>query len=168
MATNPLVILGSARKDSDTRKLVDRLFKDKIFILADLLDYEINNYSYTHDYPGSDDFLKVVEQMIQHEQIVFATPVYWYAMSGIMKTFFDRLTDIITIHKNLGKQLAGKETFLLAVGSDDTLPVGFSEPFELTSAYFDMQFRATYYASTNAVKGKLPDIDTYLRLLHFD
>ena len=53
--------------------------------------------------------------MVQYEQIIFATPIYWYAMSAQLKTFFDRMTDLLTIHKPLGRQLRkGKKMFLIA------------------------------------------------------
>lgn len=67
--------------------------------------------------------------MLHDDKIIFATPVYWYSMSGLMKTFFDRLTDLVTIQKSVGRKLKGKETFLFAVGTDDLLPAGFTIPF---------------------------------------
>lgn len=166
MASKPLVILGSARKGSDTRKIVERLLNGRECVILDLLDFEISPYQYEGNYPVTDQFLEVVDQMVQHDRIVFATPVYWYAMSGLMKTFYDRLTDIVTVHKPLGRQLAGKETYLIAVGSDEALPQGFEVPVMKTSVYFGMQFRATYYASTKAINGVLPNPDEYLSLLH--
>ena len=42
---------------------------------------------------ADDDFLGVAEAMVDAEAILFATPVYWYSMSGRLKRFFDRLTD---------------------------------------------------------------------------
>ncbi|MCP4458779.1 MAG: NAD(P)H-dependent oxidoreductase [Cytophagales bacterium] len=38
-----------------------------------------------------------------------ATPVYWYSMSGIMKVFLDRIYDVLTIEKELGRKLHGKK-----------------------------------------------------------
>lgn len=46
------------------------------------------------------------------DNIVFATPVYWYAMSGRMKIFFDRFTDLLYTHKSIGKNLKGKKLFI--------------------------------------------------------
>ena len=165
MKNKPLVILGSARKSSDTRKLIEKLFQDKEIVLLDLLDYEIHPYNYHGKYPETDEFSKLVDLILEHEQLVFATPVYWYAMSGLMKTFFDRLTDIVTIQKPLGRRMAGKETFLLAVGAEEVLPPGFEEPFKLTSAYFRMNFKYTYYARTKTILGLLPEADVLLGLL---
>jgi len=85
---------------------------------------------------------------LQHRVVVFATPVYWYAMSGILKTFFDRLTDLVTVQKYSGRKLEGKSVFVLTVGSDEKLPDGFEIPFELTSQYFDMDYKGCIYHST--------------------
>lgn len=146
MHNSPLVILGSARKESDTRRFAEALFQGHEFRPLDLLDYKIAPYSYAHDYPVDDDFIKLSEILLQHRLIVFATPVYWYAMSGLMKDFFDRLTDLITIRKESGRQLRGKKTSLLVVGSDDELPHGFTVPFASTSRYLGMELIATAYA----------------------
>jgi hypothetical protein len=66
-------------------------------------------------------------------------------MSGQMKVFFDRFTDLITIRKTFGRQLAGKQTFLVATGSEQELPEGFEAAFRLTSDYFDMKFKGSCY-----------------------
>jgi multimeric flavodoxin WrbA len=92
--------------------------------------------------------LSVAEKMETAERIVFATPVYWYAMSGELKVFFDRLTDLLTTHKSIGKALKGKKTYLIATGSDPELPEGFEVPFRSTSAYFDMSYEGALYKAT--------------------
>lgn len=40
--------------------------------------------------PFKDDVQKIIEQMKQSDVIVFATPIYFYEMSGQMKTLLDR------------------------------------------------------------------------------
>lgn len=146
MKNTPIIILGSARKKSDTRRFMKALFPDQEYELIDLLEYKIAPYSYSHEYPADDNFIKLCDLLLQHPLIVFATPVYWYSMSGLMKDFFDRLTDLITIHKESGRQLRGRKTALLAVGSDDDLPQGFTVPFESTSRYLGMELLASAYA----------------------
>lgn len=152
MARLPLVVLASARKQSDTRAFVTRVFPGADYELIDLLDYSISPYSYENDYPDNDQFPKIIEAILSHNAVVFATPVYWYAMSGIMKTFFDRLTDLVTVKKHLGRQLRGKSAFLIAVGADEELPGGFEIPFKLTSGYLDMKYQGCIYYSTKFPK----------------
>lgn len=140
--------MGSARKDSDTRKVVEQLFAPSEIRLLDLLDIKVCPYNYAGTYPPDDAFPTLTEALLQHDHLVFATPVYWYAMSGLLKVFFDRLTDIVTIHKKTGRRLLGKKTFLVAVGAEETLPEGFEAPFQLTSGYLGMAFTGTYYHHT--------------------
>lgn len=165
MSTKPLILLGSARKTSDTGKLVTSLFPGDSATVVDLLDYTIAHYRYDGLYPPEDDFPQLVELLQQQQQVVFATPVYWYTMSGLMKVFFDRLTDLVTLQKQTGRKLKGKQAFLIAVGAEETLPLGFEEPFRLTSAYFDMQFKATLYCRTSEIYVNGTTAETFLRSL---
>jgi putative NADPH-quinone reductase len=143
----PLVILGSARRHSDTERFVQEALAGMEFKTCDLLDFEIALYNYDHHYPETDGFLQLIDTVLKHPVIIFATPVYWYAMSGSMKIFFDRLTDLVTVKKELGRKLKGKQVFLMAVGADPELPEGFLIPFRLTSAYLGMKFRTGIYHS---------------------
>lgn len=142
----PLIILGSARKNSDTQKLIELVFDDKEYNLIDLLDYSITHYNYGEEYPETDEFLTIIEQMLQHKVIVFATPVYWYSMSGYMKVLFDRLTDIVSSQKHLGRKLKGKRIALLAVSNSDALPQGFEVPFSDTANYLDMEYLGCFFS----------------------
>ena len=148
----PIIILASARRNSDTKNFLEKVFKNRDFKLIDLLDFSVSFYDYNHQYPKDDEFFKIIEELIKHDIIVFATPVYWYAMSGLMKTFFDRLTDVVTIKKEYGRQLKDKSIFLLVVGTDKELPVGFDKPFELTSGYLHMSYQGHIYYSTKHPK----------------
>ena len=147
MNTRLLIILASARKQSDTRAFVDKVFANIDHRLIDLLDFHISPYDYSDNYPANDEFSKVVDEILEHQVIVFATPVYWYAMSGLMKNLFDRFTDLVTTRKQLGRQLKGKTTFLLAVGADEELPTGFETPFLLTSIYLGLSYQGAIYYS---------------------
>ena len=44
--------------------------------------------SCTKDNP--EPLIPIIEK---YDTLIFATPVYWYSMSGIMKVFFDRKND---------------------------------------------------------------------------
>jgi multimeric flavodoxin WrbA len=153
MTFKPVILLASARKDSDTKVFLEEVFKNTDHKLVDLLDFSIQPYDYNNQYSAQDKFFTLIEEeILTHQSIVFATPVYWYAMSGLMKIFFDRLTDLVTIKKQLGRQLKGKSTFLLAVGTDEEMPAGFETPFKLTSAYLNMLYEGCIYYSTKNPK----------------
>jgi NAD(P)H-dependent FMN reductase len=149
MDPRPLIISGSARKESDTKKLVDIIFSGFEIEQIELLDYTIDAYNYKANYSPDDNFFQLIDIILNHNKIIFATPVYWYAMSGRMKNFFDRLTDIVTIRKEIGRKMKGKEIFLLSVGTDPAAPDGFEIPFRLTAEYFDMNFISSFYCKRN-------------------
>lgn len=140
-----LVINGSARDSSNTELAITHLCPFKKFELVNLRQISLAHYNYTE--PMKDDFLDIAERMSRAQAIVYATPVYWYAMSGLMKVFFDRLTELITTQKSLGRKLGGKDTYLIAQGSDPDMPDGFLVPFERTARYFDMNFVGHFYMS---------------------
>ncbi len=153
MSSNkPLVILGTARKDSNTLFVIENLLKGKDYAFLNLSNYEFVGYDYDNNYPENDQFLEIVDVMLAHDKIIFATPVYWYAMSSVMKTYFDRWSDLVRVEKPKGRAMAGKETFLITQGSSDHMPSGFEVPFDLSCKYLDMNFRGYIYG--DMTKGK--------------
>ncbi|MBS1537372.1 MAG: NAD(P)H-dependent oxidoreductase [Bacteroidetes bacterium] len=150
----PLIIIGSARKNSNTRYYVDKIFDEIDCKVLDLLDYQISPYNYDGKYPSSDNFYQLVEEIVYHDTLIFATPVYWYSMSGLMKNLYDRFSDLLTIQKETGKKLKNKNIILLAVGADSKLPEGFEIPFKLTAEYFGLKYLNSIYISTNMLNSK--------------
>jgi multimeric flavodoxin WrbA len=145
----PLVILGSARPDGETRRAVDLAFPSGTAELAILQNFAIGGYDYQH-FNAADAFGGIARQMARAEKIIFATPVYWYAMSAPMKIFFDRLTDLTENLKQQGKALAGKPVWVIATGTEELLPEGFEVPFARTAGYFSMAYRGCAYLYTGA------------------
>ena len=151
-----LIVQGSARLDGDTAKaaaaLGSKLGPHAALVNLHALDIRPFDYADPHQ---DDDFGGLAERLLAHRSLVFATPVYWYAMSGPMKTLFDRLSDLLAPRDpaRRGRDLAGREVWLLAVGSDPALPLGFEKPFAMTADYLAMRWRGAYYVRS----GKLPD-----------
>ncbi len=139
-----MILLGSSRSNGNTWLVASEIAAALGCELVNLESCRISHYDYLH-HNKDDDFAKLVEKIILAENLIFATPVYWYAMSAQMKTFFDRFTDLITIRKSLGRQLIGKLTFVVATGTEENLPEGFESPFKLTSNYFNMHYGGTFY-----------------------
>ena len=139
-----LVLCGSARARGNTRLALNAFLGGRRAKLIDLSAREIGYYDYLHRNSG-DDFASIATEMVRADLIVFATPVYWYSMSARLKTFFDRLTDLLQTHKSLGRALKGKKCFLLVTGSDVRLPSGFQTPFRLTCRYFGMTLVGVHY-----------------------
>jgi putative NADPH-quinone reductase len=142
-----LAILGSARGESHTAALLEIVLGGRGATRIDLRDLDIRHYEYDRPLEG-DGFASVAEAMVAHNAILFATPVYWYSMSGRMKILFDRLTDVVTVRKDLGRKLAGRSVFVVACGAEEFLPEGFEVPFRDTAGYLDMRYGGAFYAQT--------------------
>jgi multimeric flavodoxin WrbA len=81
-----------------------------------------------------------MRQILAYETIIFITPVYWYSMSGLMKNFFDRISDCLKTEKDLGRKLRGKNMIAIACGSDETEVEGFFVPFKNSAEYLGMNY----------------------------
>ncbi len=139
-----IVINGSNRHNSNTARAIKSKCPFPEYEIIHLVDYDIKHYDYCNE-KEDDDFLRLVDKVLSSNIVIFATPVYWYSMSGRMKVFFDRLTDLITSQKEFGRRLKGKKIYLITQGSDEVLPTGFDVPFRNTANYFEMDFCETFY-----------------------
>ena len=144
-----VAVLGSARADGDAARLCDAVCAGREAERFDLSALHIRDYAYGSSAAG-DDFLDVARAIAGADGALLVTPVYWYAMSGVLKRFVDRLTDLVTVEKALGRRLAGRRLWVAACGSDPAPPAGFEVPFERTAAYFGMRYGGLHYAATHA------------------
>ena len=142
---NTAVVLASSRSHGNTRALIELAFPPGTYALEDLGQLKVGFYSYNNVNDG-DDFLPLIQRLLGHEIWVIATPLYWYSMSAQAKTLLDRLTDLITTHKDLGRLLRGGGVVVLCSGTDPSPPLGFEEPFRLTCAYLEMRFLGVHYS----------------------
>ncbi len=138
---------GSTNKKSTTLEILTYLKSNISATLITLSNHNISYFDYEHK-NKNDDFQHIAQLMLSADTVIFATPVYWYAMSAQLKTFFDRLNDLITIHKDWGRKLKGKQTILIATGYQPQLPEGFNVPFKKTSEYFGMNYLGEIYISS--------------------
>jgi multimeric flavodoxin WrbA len=135
-----IIIQGSSRSKGNTNKVVRLLMKELEFDLVDLSLKKIGHFDYEFK-NQKDDFLSIIKKIAnEYELIVFATPVYWYSMSGLMKTFFDRLSDCLRIEKETGRKLRGKNMAAISCGSDEIETEGFFIPFQKSAEYLGMNY----------------------------
>jgi len=143
------IILGTSRHDSNTRAFVDEFITRSGATLFDLSNYDISFYDYEHK-NSHDDFLPIIGELTSFDHIVFASPLYWYSVSAQLKVFIDRLSDLLTIEKDLGRQLKGKSLSLLSTGHDEECPECFITPIEETVKYMHIEFTGCDYVSINS------------------
>lgn len=135
-----VIILGSSRSNGNTNQVVT-FIKDKTgFDVIDLSLKNINPFDYNFK-NKNDDFIPLMSKIVDnYNTIIFATPVYWYAMSATLKMFFDRITDCLIIEKEIGRKLRGKEMGMISCGSDSELKEGFKMPFIESANYLGMEY----------------------------
>lgn len=140
---SPIVLLGSSRGDGGTSQAIQSVFQSTPAPIVYLSELDISYYDYSHA-NAHDDFMTIAQQMVMHNPIILATPVYWYTMSAMMKTFIDRWSDLLEIRKDIGRRLAGKELYVITSYAN-SLPRGFEEPFSQTCDYFEIEYKGCYY-----------------------
>lgn len=134
-----VVIQGSARSIGHSSQIVELLKEELELDVIDLNMKNIHPFHYEHIH-SDDDFLPLMKKISEYDRLIFVTPVYWYSMSGIMKNFFDRITDCLIVEKELGRKLRGKSMGAISCGSDDSQTLGFFEPFRKSAEYLGMQY----------------------------
>ncbi len=134
-----VIIQGSSRSKGDTYK-INALVQNQLQCdLIDLKSHQIGHYDYEHK-NRNDDFIPLIKQITTYDLIIFSTPVYWYSMSGILKTFFDRLSDCLQIEKDTGRKLRGKSMAAISCSGDSIETEGFFIPFKKTAGYLGMNY----------------------------
>lgn len=145
---NTCIILGSSRSFGNTYKACKVLSQKYLAPIIDLRPLDIGHYDYEYN-NKEDDFLSTITQISSYDNLLFASPIYWYSMSGIMKVFMDRLTDIVTIEKQMGRSLQGKSLAVMSCSGDDNPEMSFYRPFELTAEYLDMAYKGHIHAQVD-------------------
>ncbi len=144
----PAILLASSRSRGNTTSLIETAFPSGNATVYDISALQIGYYAYDES-NADDDFLPLIDNLLLHSTWIIATPLYWYTMSAQAKTFIDRLSDLTTFNRPIGRTLRGKSMAVLCSGTDPSLPDSFNEPFRLTCDYLGMQYIGSHYARYN-------------------
>lgn len=144
-----IILQASARNDGNSSALAKQLSQVSSWPMIDINEYNISDFDYLH-HNRSDDFLPLMKQLIaNYDCFVFVTPVYWYSMSGKLKTFLDRFTDLITIEKDTGRKLRSKQMAVVTTSQGGNLDEQFWLPFTETANYLGI----TYLGNLHTIVG---------------
>jgi multimeric flavodoxin WrbA len=74
-----------------------------------------------------DDMNEILEEMIDADAFIFATPVYFWNVSGLMKMFFDRLLPLLTMRREgnrirLLSRVEGRKAGIIVVQEEEQSP----------------------------------------------
>ena len=141
---NTVILLSTSRTNGNTQQLVDHTAQQADIDVINLNDYSISPFDYEHKNIG-DDFIILVKKLIKYDHIIFASPVYWYSMTAQMKVFFDRISDLLHVKKELGRQLREKDTSIISTGASPKPERSFEETFINSFNYLGMNYKGMLY-----------------------
>jgi multimeric flavodoxin WrbA len=150
-----IALFSSSRRNGNTGQLMDRIAMELNIEVVNLDNLRISSFDYEHR-NRNDDFEPIMKRVLGHDQIIFATPVYWYSVSPAMKVFLDRLSDFLELPDLLaeGRRLRGKNAFVVCTSISDEPSAAFMEAFRETFDYLGMRFGGV--AHVNCQDGYLP------------
>lgn len=120
------VIYGGTRPNGNTEILTEQAIQGidvkKIF-LRDYNIESIEDLRHTDDgfHDINDDYNAIIDHILPYDVLIFATPIYWYSMSGTMKNFIDRWSQTMRDVKypDFKTKMSSKKAYVIAVGGDD-------------------------------------------------
>ncbi|CAM3945246.1 flavodoxin family protein [Alicyclobacillus pomorum] len=118
------VLNGSSREHGNTEQLtnliVDGIPSTKVHLREQrILPIADRRHTPEGFQPVADDYDAIVQSMLTHDAILFATPIYWYGMSGVMKDFVDRWSQSLRDPRyNFKEEIRDKKMYVVAVGGD--------------------------------------------------
>ena len=100
---------GSPNKSGNTFRIGEEVLKGISHDILQMSDYKVSQYGQVYE---DDEINKIFEKIKNVDTIVIGAPVYWYTVSGIVKTFIDRLYLLPET-----EVLKGKSLYFFAQGS---------------------------------------------------
>jgi multimeric flavodoxin WrbA len=100
---------GSPNKRGNTFRIREEILKGVSHDILQMADYKVNQYDQVYEDDQMSEIFKKIENV---DTIVIGSPVYWYTVSGMVKTFIDRLYLLPE-----AEILKGKNLYFFAQGS---------------------------------------------------
>jgi multimeric flavodoxin WrbA len=154
---NTIALFSSSRRNGNTGRFIDRIARELGIDAVDLSSLRMTSYDYAHA-NRNDDFEPLMDRVLSHEQIIFATPIYWYAASPTMKIFLDRISDFLELPDLLpeGRRLRGKNAYIVCTSICDEPSAAFMDALRETFDYLGMNYGGV--AHINCRDGYLPAV----------
>lgn len=123
-----LGIMGSSRRDGNTNDLLDIALKGAADAGAEveklvLLDYRIHHIADCKvcraqgKCVNDDDLMVVMDKLLSADVHIWASPVYWYTVSGLTKVLLDRFSCFLYWHPEVSfaERMRGKGAAIITV-----------------------------------------------------
>ena len=147
MNNKAIALFGSSRRNGNTGRLTDWIAGELGIDVVDLGAKNISAFDYEHKNIG-DDFVPLMGRILDHQHIIFSSPVYWYAVSPPMKIFLDRISDFLIRPELLeqGRKLRGKTGHVVCTSIETQVAQPYLDAFKATFAYLGMHFGSVLHA----------------------
>ena len=108
-----------------------------------------------------------MDHVLGFDQIIYASPVYWYGVAPPMKIFIYRLSDLLDLPEQ-GRRLRGKKAYVVCTSVYDEVSAPFIDAFQATFSYLGMQYGGNAHA--NCSDGYIPsgyevDVESFISAL---
>ncbi len=146
--SDTIAIFASARRNGNTGKFIDWIGNELDIEIIDLSGKNISAYDYEHK-NLDDDFIPLMNQLLDYEKIIFVTPVYWFAASAQMKVFIDRTSDFLDLEelKDMGQRLRNKSGYIVCTSTSNEAAPSFLNSFKDTFEYLGMNYGGHVHAN---------------------
>lgn len=159
-----IVIINSSPREGGNCDLLCTQFTNGASLNPDNQIVRINlkdqNFDYYREEQESDDADQAAKELMDSNVIVLATPVYFYNMSGMMKTFIDRMTPYFS-------QISGKDFYFLLTAAINRSEMEHTVEslYGFTDSLPDSNVRAVVYGSNVSQKGDILHHPAYKEVL---
>lgn len=94
------VLFGGSRPEGNTAQLTKSAVEGLDYKWIDLTDYQFNPVrDFRHENRDitsyNDDYKQVIDQVLESDTVIFASPVYWYSVSASLKAFIDHWSETL-------------------------------------------------------------------------
>lgn len=146
--SNAIAVFASSRRNGNTGKFIDWIASELGIEVIDLSKKDISPYDYDHK-NINDDFLPLMQQLLEYEKIIFVTPVYWYGPSAQMKIFIDRTTDFLDLEelRDIGRRLRDKVAYIACTSINSDADNSFINSLKDTFDYLGMKYGGYVHAN---------------------
>jgi len=172
--TRILAVIGSPRRNGNTHILVSKIAEgartkgaevDKLFLgECAIAECDGCHACWQGKRCSKDDDMRgIYPRIVQSDAIIFGTPVYWYAPTGLMKLFMDRFV-YFNCAENRDK-IRGKAAIVAVVLEEDN-PNAASlvmEFFEKSLDYLEMKLLSEIIVPGVSYKGQIREKPDRLR-----
>ncbi|PTE73300.1 flavodoxin family protein [Staphylococcus devriesei] len=119
------VLFGGSRPEGNTAQLTKLALEGLEYDWIDLTEYQFNPVrDLRHENEDittyQDDYKGIIDKVLESNVVIFASPVYWYSVSALLKAFIDHWSETLIDpnYSDFKEKMANIDFRLVLVGGD--------------------------------------------------